>query len=448
MSKRAAVPSTILKLSYPEDLQALANLGAPTNERLGEDDLKKVLRVAQASYDLWVAILENPRGTVGKKTEVRSPISGKMVISQGGDLRDLITLKVGAYYDLAIRILIEAPDLPRGTVLPPGFDWRIVSRAFQHREELKRGVKVTDERALSADFIAIPYLLGLSSTYYASSVHGPPWSMRTMEVVAQKALNHLVTTRRVTTYRYQKLLADLLIRSLLDYHIQYLSSVVDSLDRAHRSGVFSAIRLAELSLLATRADSVLKKYGRKHVEKVFEHQLSLIFQSFGLQVISTRQGRNTVDLFCLSSDSADGYSFMVEAKTTKGHYSLPPRDARALKEYANDITSALKSLPKLKFILIVAHAPAKTLAAKVTALGASIGVPVRFCRANQIAELREVIPGPVPASSFRDEILKSGPFLPDDFAARVARSYQDLQGAHVEFAEKLLSVHQGSLRQA
>ena len=439
---------TILKLSYPEDWKALANLGAPTDERLDTNDLQKVVRVAQASYDLWVAILENPRGTVGKKAKVHSPVTGKKIISQGRDLRDLITLKVGAYYDYSIGILVRAPDLRRRTVLPPGFDWKIVSRVFDRLKDLERGVKIADERALSAEYIAIAYLLSLSSIYYAGNMDGVAWSTRTMEMVAQKSLSNLVATRRTTTYRHQKVLADILIKSLLDYQNQYLSAAVDSVDKAHHSGVFSAMRLPELSLLSTRAESVVKKYGRKHVEKVFEHQLSLIFQSLGLQVISTRQGRNTVDLLCLSSDLADGYSFMVEAKTTKGRYSLPPRDARALKEYAKDITSALKSLPQLKFILIVAHEPAKTLSAKVTALGASIGVPVRFCRASQIAELRELIPGPVPSNSFRDEILQSGPVLPDDFAARVAKSYQDLQGAHADFAEKLLSVYQGTISEA
>ena len=79
------------------------------------------------------------------------------------------------------------------------------------------------------------------------------------------------------------------------------------------------------------------------------------------------------------------------------------------------------------------------------ALSASLGVPVRFCTASQIAELREVIPGPLPATTFRDEILQSDALLPVDFAGRVGRSYQTLQGAHVEFAEQLLSVHKGQL---
>ena len=136
---------------------------------------------------------------------------------------------------------------------------------------------------------------------------------------------------------------------------------------------------------------------------------------------------------------------MVEAKTTKARYSLPTRDARALRDYASDVNSALKSLPQLKFILIVANEPAKTLPSKITALSTSLDVPARFCTASQIAELREVIPGPLPAAAFRDEILRSGPFLPADFAARIARSYEAVQGAHVKFAEQLLSVHQGQL---
>ena len=194
-----------------------------------------------------------------------------------------------------------------------------------------------------------------------------------------------------------------------------------------------------------RSESVIKKHGLKHVEKVFERQLALIFQSFGLYVVPTQTGKSTPDLICFSPDARASFSFIVEAKTGKRPYALPVKDARALKDYARDVSAALKTLPPLKFVLIVANTPAKTMDAKITALQSSMGVPVRFCTARQIAELRETVPGPLPMETFLGEVLKSDPLLAEDFAARVAQGYEAVQGAHVKFAEQLLSVQQGRL---
>ncbi|MCH8008523.1 MAG: hypothetical protein IIC91_06620 [Chloroflexi bacterium] len=442
--KNKAAADRILKLSFPADWKELANLPPPERSGLGRTDLKKAAKVAEAAYALWYEVITTLNGTAGKRVTAESPISGEQILVTGRDLWDFIALKVGSYYDFAVRILLSEPKA-RGPALLPGLDLKIADTVLDRLKTHIRDEGIKDPRYSNGGDIASAYTLGLTCIHFASGITGVPLSARTMEVVSQISLRSLVRSRTLTNYRYQKLLADRLIDGLLDIQIEYLESAIELLDEDHRSGVFSAIQLPELSLLAMRAASVVKKYGRKHVEKVFEHQLSLVFQSFGFHVVSTRSGRSTVDLFCVSSDPSEGYSFMVEAKTTKGRYALPKNDARALRDYANDTKSALRPLPPLKFVLVVASEPAKTIPAKITDLSALLGVPARFCTASQIAALREVIPGPLPAAAFRDEILRSGPVLPDDFAARVARSYEAVQGAHVKFAEQLLSVHQGRL---
>jgi len=45
--------------------------------------------------------------------------------------------------------------------------------------------------------------------------------------------------------------------------------------------MFSNVNLAELSQLASRAQGIIKKYGERSVEKVFETQLALLAQSLG-----------------------------------------------------------------------------------------------------------------------------------------------------------------------
>ena len=375
------------------------------------------------------------------KALLTSPHTGKKVAAKGLELWDLALLKASGYYDISVRTLLSMERLPRGMTLPPGFKWKIPLTMLMKQAERGSFRKFRTFRGYAAGELAAGYFIGMMSAFFTREIHTAP----TLHKIALECLHGMEMYADASKHRTQQLYARRLILSLLQYLVECSAANEKLVNTDHRPGAFSAIRLSELPLLATRADSVVARYGRKRVEKVFEHQLSLIFQSFGFQVVSTRLAQSTVDLFCISSDASEGYSFIVEAKTTKAKYSLPTRDARALKDYANDINSALRSLPQLKFVLVVANEPAKTLPSKIMALSASLGVPVRFCTASQIAELREVIPGPLPATTFRDEILQSDALLPVDFAGRVGRSYETLQGAHVEFAEQLLSVHKGQL---
>ena len=233
--------------------------------------------------------------------------------------------------------------------------------------------------------------------------------------------------------------------SLIQYLRECHAADADLENIEHRPGAFSAMRLNELSLLARRDKTVADRYGLKRIESIFEHRLALVFQSFGFYVVSTRKGKSTVDLYCVSPSPKGGYSFMVEAKTSKRAYSLSPRDSRAIAQYVTDAESGLTTLPPLKFVLLLAHQAASTMNRKLVEAEASIGLPLRFATASQIAQLRESLPGPLPPAAFLGEVLRSPSILPEDFAARVAQGYEAVQGAHVKFAEQLLSVHKGQL---
>ena len=136
---------------------------------------------------------------------------------------------------------------------------------------------------------------------------------------------------------------------------------------------------------------------------------------------------------------------MVEAKTSKRAYSLSLRDSRAIGQYVTDAESGLTTLPPLKFVLLLAHRAASTMNKKLVEAEASIGLPLRFATASQIAQLRESVPGPLPPAAFLGEVLRSPSILAGDFVGNVAKSYDVAQGAHVDFAEKLLKVQQGKL---
>lgn len=81
--------------------------------------------------------------------------------------------------------------------------------------------------------------------------------------------------------KYLENLTKHLLGSSLSFWTQVYDETQASWDRKHSIGVFSSIRLPELDLLARRDSSVLKKYGAKRVEKIFEQQLALMLSRSG-----------------------------------------------------------------------------------------------------------------------------------------------------------------------
>lgn len=202
----------------------------------------------------------------------------------------------------------------------------------------------------------------------------------------------------------------------------------------HFRGPFSELRIREFADLASRSPTMKKRYGERRVETLFEDQLSLLAQSLGFYVVRARTGTRRVDLVCLTRDTADRYTALIEAKTSGKAYSLPTDDQRALREYVEDVRSTLLTLPPLQFVLLVGSKASSTLEAKLMRLESEVSVPVRFLDAARLAELRDLLPGPVPAGSFRELIVRSETkVLPATFVKAVVKAYEDGQQSHVRF---------------
>jgi hypothetical protein len=210
---------------------------------------------------------------------------------------------------------------------------------------------------------------------------------------------------------------------------------------AWKPGPFSDLRLEELHLLASRHPSMSRRYGAKTIEKRFEQQLALLFQSLGFIVIQTRTGTRTVDLVCISNDAGNQLTFLVEAKTSAARYALPAKDERALRDYAAEIDRTLTTLPRLRFVLLISHAGTKTLPEKLREFEAKARTPIRFLTAAALSQLRADMPGPAPVEAFTRLVLRGPEVLPDDFARRLTASYRMQQEAHRQFAEALLDAN-------
>jgi hypothetical protein len=182
-----------------------------------------------------------------------------------------------------------------------------------------------------------------------------------------------------------------------------------------------------------------KKYGNKQIEKVFEQQLALIVQSFGLYVVSTRTGQRTVDLICISADPTARFTFLIEAKTSARPYTLPRDDARALLEYIREVRGGLTTLPPLHFVLMVGPPPSATLEKKLQGLEAEAGLPIRYCSADELAQLRAVVAGPLPLNDFADHLLLASRVVPAEFAQTMRSRVDELRSSHEALVRTMLA---------
>jgi len=194
----------------------------------------------------------------------------------------------------------------------------------------------------------------------------------------------------------------------------------------------------ELPLLASRSPLMKKKYGEKKVEKVFEQQLALIFQSFGLTVIPARMGEAGADLLCISREAK--FSFLVDAKSSGKPYTLPKADRRALADYAKEFGTWLADLPDLEFILVVGPTPGKTLERRLKELEVDVHKPVRFASAQLIRKMRDELPGPVIPEVFKKSILSSPNLLPEDLFAALKDASENIAETYGIFVERLKQV--------
>ncbi|TDC57834.1 hypothetical protein E1281_03375 [Actinomadura sp. KC345] len=237
--------------------------------------------------------------------------------------------------------------------------------------------------------------------------------------------------------------AQYLIRYVLSYAMHLNHTVyhhpANPWNESHTQGAFSALRLPELQLIAERRKLAVDRYGIKNLEKIFEHQLALLVQSFGFYVVGTRIGERTIDLVCISGDPSAPFSFLLEAKTSSSAYSLPAKDERALLDYINESRMALTTSPPLAFVLVVGPSPSKTLKGKLKKLEAKAGIPVRFCVAQELATLRENLVGPTPIELIRRKVIEADYLVTREDLAQISRAVDERKAAQASLIRAFMS---------
>lgn len=203
-------------------------------------------------------------------------------------------------------------------------------------------------------------------------------------------------------------------------------------------GPFAAFN--ELPQLASRSEFIIRRYGESSIETRFEAQLAILMQSLGFTVVRTERAQRRVDLVCIApAPVGEAYTILLEAKTTIANYALPTKDSRAISEYISSVRSALKSLPPLRLVVIVGNRPAKTVTGKLADLEADTGVPIRYCDAWSLWNLRHQLPGPVDCARFLKVCIAGDRILGPDDMNKVVESDKAIRDAHNDFVQTLLT---------
>jgi hypothetical protein len=412
-------------------LLAAARAGEAQLDRLPPPESSPAARVrtgrafdlASAFYATWQSLLKDgPSTTLPAKTQDAIDEWNR---------RLFIT---GCYYVYLHKRMMRI-GLPKAESLMPGMHWETIESMVGSMDDEMQLQHMMGKR------LCLDYFIAAKGAYYTSLFHGAALHeslVAGFEGVSHRVVRDLQFVATQVDGPYLVALGERLLEHVLDILARAYTERDKSAAPPAHVGPFSAIRTADLPLLAARDSRLTRRYKGQPIERVFEQQLALIAQSCGFYVVSTRIAERTVDLICISADPSAAYTCLIEAKSTTRNYSLPTDHSRALEEYVHDVVKTLTTVPPLRFVLVVGPTPARTLPTKLQELEVRIGIPVRYIEATHLARLRELLPGPVPLGPFAEAILHSTPVVASSVMDGIALKFRQLQTAHSEFVQAMM----------
>lgn len=402
----------------------------PTPTAIGLARAKSAVLEANAEYYLrrWLSLASEFESISQHQSEYVCPKCGKSKTFTGLALWHRMFLITASYYECAVRTLILR-GLDNKRALPPGLTLNSLSSFVD-------GLGSTEKLPFEVQTcyrIQIAYRFALFGAYFIGPfrrVGHPNFPLAPFEENAHTHLETLQELRKECRNVDVRNAVSQLSAGIIKLLSAAYAVPTTSWNAEHKLGPFSLIRLPELSLLARRDPVIVKRYGTKQIESLFEQQLSLILQSFGFVVVRTRRGDRTVDLVCISGDPRQPMTILVEAKTTKGAYSLPTDDERALLEYVRDVRENLTTMPPLAFVLIIAPKATSTIEAKLASIEAKAGTPIRLISGSDFAQLRESIAGPLMLGPFKNAVLTSTTRLLSNLPVEQRDAQRGIDKAH------------------
>lgn len=432
-----------------EGIKTLLDLSIPVDESLFETTSDELYVFAERLYELWIVVIfqqdEHP------------------VFRESDDDWAKIVCVIGIYYDFVVAKLLDRKYIGKKPFpishfvsILKTFEENVQNLIKLEEDAIANGTSLPQKvyNQYKAQALFVTYInFRLSSLFYSYSgsvsiipaLFGHTTNLYLAEMFGflSSELTSTYEDRPISFLTYQ------LLTSAFDYLTEIYANIKKSnpliWNKDHRKGDFSNINLPELALLAARDPSMAAKYGEKTIEKRFENQISLILQTLGFYVTPTIPGSKTVDLICFPANATydEGYCFLVEAKSSGDNYSLPTKDSRAIQEYIRDTQRNLGKFRPLKFVLIVGQTPISTIAKKLQELEKSTGIPIRYCHAQILANLRENLLGQVSAPMFLEQVLTS-PFVFDgSFVSSITKMFSDSQNNDINYVRTLFSIGKG-----
>ena len=427
----------------PKTLSRLLALPPPADSYLKKSRYNTIRHATEEFLRSWKQMPQEYDEFCKCSESYKCPSCGAEHELSGRDLWCRKFFIVGTYYDFLVRQLISKGNRSKKQDLAPGLNLSAYSQFL----------KKFPQKAQSPDppvghMIIAEYLSCLMPTFFTGLFRDMPYiSNFPMSVFEEQSHNSMYSLHKYSlsaSHPDLRRCAHKLAHGLLDLLKNVYSSERIVWNKDHRSGPFSALLTHELALLASRDKKLLSRYGAKQVEKVFEKQLALLFQSYGFYVVATKVGQKTVDLICISSDPRQKMTILVEAKTSGKPYSLPTKDRRALVEYAKDVKKSLTGMPNLEFVLITGPQPGSTLEGRLSKLEAEIQTPARYITAAELAAVRECMPGPLPMEALRNDVILSGTRILKNLDKSILKTHQSQQQAYSQFVSAMLGgVHDG-----
>lgn len=426
----------LASLSAETDISEFYKLPPPDVKLIEQADKEILHHLVQTFSGQWVSVVMRKLELSNEKLPV---VGDKSETESDETVKDRTLLNLGLYYDFAVRRLLT---LNRQTS-----DLRAIAGIHDNTFFVLAGHKhpedATIEERWAFDF-TFSYFMGLRTSSLLAEIRKidklPEEPFQTIEYMPQRAIKAMVELMAQAPSRSNYLLAFQLLKTSVQYLDEIYLEKWNKAKTAHKTGIFSRMRLNELSLIAKRDFSMAEKYGVHHLEKLFESQISLIFQSFGYYVTSAQIGERIVDLICISATFDAKKSFWIDAKSSSDPYSLPTKDERAIIDYVNNFRSqsSFSIVPPLEFILIIGGEPSRTLSQKLQNLETRIKIPIRFCTASDIAQLREKILGPIPFLVLEKYVVKAPSIMPENWCNEIVNWIESKNKRYASFVKEEL----------
>jgi hypothetical protein len=372
------------------DLSAIASLPPPKNSynHLTAEELSEVSALFIA---VWKSLVLG-KPAKWPSVEIKANQFNQTITAKGEDAIVWLLFILCQNYDAVVLRLIEKIGI-RTPVPTPGVDLEFLKQAS--KSFLKPRHTTLDRVAA----FTYNYLYCLWASFLVCLMHQS--GARSSIVLGLEEIAHDTANRLLDglgEYRKESNEATVML-ALTQSAFRTLSFAYHVLaTRPRKAGElreFLDLNIHELSLLAVHDQFATEKYGEKGLEREFERQLSLLFQSFGFYVVTASPGERAVDLVCVPTSPQPAGVLLIDGKTSKHPYKLPVADQRALKEYFEHVCRTVTSLPRVTDILIVGPAPSTSLSERVRTLETELQVSVRYCPVAVLEDLREGLLGAV-----------------------------------------------------